>query len=274
MEARTGRPVVFAQHTDRFIVENDKMNSYTALLVDARLVYNCSPALHPHAALPMCRRSDSQVCARLTRPSGSASIHAQFSRFLFRQSVSHVVCNLEAVIGEFMRFAFNRFSFMTERKLKLWKASASASFVQGILVAVLLISLNKTSRTLRCHATPGVRCTYSYDQCDTSNTLFENEAASRSLNNLRSCLVLHPTVQTSFLFCVPLSCCTLNSCAGHLESTAIMNCARVRVLGAGCIQNSPSQEVRIVVSRYMSCPRPAVLPLFDLHLLANLNVQG
>ena len=27
MEARTGRPVVFAQHTDRFIVENDKMNS-------------------------------------------------------------------------------------------------------------------------------------------------------------------------------------------------------------------------------------------------------
>ena len=26
---RTGRPVVFAQHTDRFIVENDKMNSYT-----------------------------------------------------------------------------------------------------------------------------------------------------------------------------------------------------------------------------------------------------
>ena len=29
MEARTGRLVVFAQHTDRFIVENDKMNSYT-----------------------------------------------------------------------------------------------------------------------------------------------------------------------------------------------------------------------------------------------------
>ena len=29
MEVRTGRPVVFAQHTDRFIVENDKMNSYT-----------------------------------------------------------------------------------------------------------------------------------------------------------------------------------------------------------------------------------------------------
>ena len=29
MEDRTGRPVVFAQHTDRFIVENDKMNSYT-----------------------------------------------------------------------------------------------------------------------------------------------------------------------------------------------------------------------------------------------------
>ena len=29
MEVRTGRPVVFTQHTDRFIVENDKMNSYT-----------------------------------------------------------------------------------------------------------------------------------------------------------------------------------------------------------------------------------------------------
>ena len=29
MEDGTGRPVVFAQHTDRFIVENDKMNSYT-----------------------------------------------------------------------------------------------------------------------------------------------------------------------------------------------------------------------------------------------------
>ena len=26
---RTRRPVVFAQHTDRFIVENDTMNSYT-----------------------------------------------------------------------------------------------------------------------------------------------------------------------------------------------------------------------------------------------------
>ena len=29
MDDRTGRPVVTAQHTDRFIVENDKMNSYT-----------------------------------------------------------------------------------------------------------------------------------------------------------------------------------------------------------------------------------------------------
>ena len=28
MEDRTGRPVVFAQHMDRFIVENDEMNSY------------------------------------------------------------------------------------------------------------------------------------------------------------------------------------------------------------------------------------------------------
>ena len=29
MEDRTGRPVVFAQHTDRFIVQNDNMDSYT-----------------------------------------------------------------------------------------------------------------------------------------------------------------------------------------------------------------------------------------------------
>ena len=29
MEDRTGRPVVFAQHTDRFIVENANMDSYT-----------------------------------------------------------------------------------------------------------------------------------------------------------------------------------------------------------------------------------------------------
>ena len=29
MEDRTGRPVVFAQHTDKFIVENDNMDSYT-----------------------------------------------------------------------------------------------------------------------------------------------------------------------------------------------------------------------------------------------------
>ena len=29
MEGRTGRPVLFAQHTDRFIVENDNMDSYT-----------------------------------------------------------------------------------------------------------------------------------------------------------------------------------------------------------------------------------------------------
>ena len=29
MEDRTRRPVVFAQHTDKFIVENDNMDSYT-----------------------------------------------------------------------------------------------------------------------------------------------------------------------------------------------------------------------------------------------------
>ena len=30
MEVRTGRRVVFAQHTDRFIIENDNMDSYGA----------------------------------------------------------------------------------------------------------------------------------------------------------------------------------------------------------------------------------------------------
>ena len=29
MEVRTGRPVLFAQHTDRFIVEIDNMDYYT-----------------------------------------------------------------------------------------------------------------------------------------------------------------------------------------------------------------------------------------------------
>ena len=29
MEDRTGRPVVTAQHTDRFLVENDNLDSYT-----------------------------------------------------------------------------------------------------------------------------------------------------------------------------------------------------------------------------------------------------
>ena len=29
MEDRTGRPVLFAQHTDTFIVESDNMDSYT-----------------------------------------------------------------------------------------------------------------------------------------------------------------------------------------------------------------------------------------------------
>ena len=35
---RTGRPVVIAQHTDSFIVENDKMNSYTEAESDMSLL--------------------------------------------------------------------------------------------------------------------------------------------------------------------------------------------------------------------------------------------
>ena len=38
MEDRTGRPVVTAQHTDSFIVENDKMNSYTEAESEMSLV--------------------------------------------------------------------------------------------------------------------------------------------------------------------------------------------------------------------------------------------
>ena len=36
MEGRTGRHVLFAQHTDRFIVENEKMNSYTGVNIGVR----------------------------------------------------------------------------------------------------------------------------------------------------------------------------------------------------------------------------------------------
>ena len=39
MKDRTGRPVVNAQHTDRFIVENDKMNSYTEAESELSLEY-------------------------------------------------------------------------------------------------------------------------------------------------------------------------------------------------------------------------------------------
>ena len=38
MEVRTGRPVLFAQHTDRFIVENDNMDSDTATESDMSLM--------------------------------------------------------------------------------------------------------------------------------------------------------------------------------------------------------------------------------------------
>ena len=37
MEDRTGRPVVFAQHTDKFIAENDNMDSYTEAESDMSL---------------------------------------------------------------------------------------------------------------------------------------------------------------------------------------------------------------------------------------------
>ena len=44
MEDRTGGPVVNAQHADRFIVENDKMNSYTEAESDLSL--ESRPFLH------------------------------------------------------------------------------------------------------------------------------------------------------------------------------------------------------------------------------------
>ena len=44
MEDGTGRPVVFAQHTDRFIVENDNVDSYTAaeseMSLESRLFFD------------------------------------------------------------------------------------------------------------------------------------------------------------------------------------------------------------------------------------------
>ena len=44
MEDRTGRPVVFAQHTDRFIVENDNMDSYTE--AESEMSLNSRSFLH------------------------------------------------------------------------------------------------------------------------------------------------------------------------------------------------------------------------------------
>ena len=44
MEDRTGRLVVFAQHTDRFIVENDKMNSHTE--AESEMSLESRPFLH------------------------------------------------------------------------------------------------------------------------------------------------------------------------------------------------------------------------------------
>ena len=44
MEDRTRRPVVFAQHTDRFIVENDKMNSYT--VAESQMSFKSRSFLH------------------------------------------------------------------------------------------------------------------------------------------------------------------------------------------------------------------------------------
>ena len=44
MEVSTGRPVLFAQHTDKFIVENGKMNSYT----DAVNTIHPAPEIHEH----------------------------------------------------------------------------------------------------------------------------------------------------------------------------------------------------------------------------------
>ena len=44
MEVGTRRPVVTAQHTDRFIVENDKMNSYTE--AESEMSLESRPFLH------------------------------------------------------------------------------------------------------------------------------------------------------------------------------------------------------------------------------------
>ena len=62
MEDRTGRPVVFAQHTDRFIVENDKMNSYTE--AESELSLESRSFLH---------RVNDQVRKRQNQPSKDAT---------------------------------------------------------------------------------------------------------------------------------------------------------------------------------------------------------
>ena len=61
MEDRPGRPVVFAQHTDRIIVENDKMNSHTE--AESEMSLESRPFLH---------RVDDQVRKRQKQSSKDA----------------------------------------------------------------------------------------------------------------------------------------------------------------------------------------------------------
>ena len=62
MEVRTGRPVKFAQHTDRFIVENDKMDSDTD--AESEMSFKSRSFLH---------RVNDQVRKRQTRFSKDAT---------------------------------------------------------------------------------------------------------------------------------------------------------------------------------------------------------
>ena len=67
---RPGRPVVFAQHTDRFIVENDRMNSYT----EAELEMSLESRSFLHRVNDQVRKTQNQSSKDATKDSDKHSV--------------------------------------------------------------------------------------------------------------------------------------------------------------------------------------------------------
>ena len=70
MEDGTERPVVNAQHTDRFIVENDKMNSYT----DAESEFSLGSRSFFHRVNDQVRKRQNQSSKDATKDSDEHSV--------------------------------------------------------------------------------------------------------------------------------------------------------------------------------------------------------